>query len=217
GWREYRGLGPAPEAQITSLPETVPQSWTAHFLAGTYFKGQGRAQEAERHYREVVRYNPDLADGHIFLADILHKRGDDDGALAEYQMAEKLDSTNAMVRMNLGFLYLRHDQPELAEPQFRAGLARDPKNTDLQFGVGSALLCQRRFEEAKPYFESILRSNPDHSEALNYLEMIRELSGDPAGAEGFNRNALFPDSGKAEAGDGTNSQTSFPGRMRGGH
>ncbi|MEO7956615.1 MAG: hypothetical protein ABIW76_08005, partial [Fibrobacteria bacterium] len=41
GWREYRGLGPAPEAQITSLPETVPQSWTAHFLAGTYFKGQG--------------------------------------------------------------------------------------------------------------------------------------------------------------------------------
>lgn len=199
GWRQHSGRGPALEAQIQSLPGTVPQSWAAHFLAGTYLKGQGQRGEAEEHFRQVVRYNPGLAEGHVFLADLLYKKGDDEGALGEYRRAEELDSANALVRMNLGFLYLRHDQPWLAEPHFRAGLAREPENADMRFGLGSALLRQHRFGEAKPYFESALRLEPGHSEAINSLGMIEELSGDPAGAAEFYRRALAADSGNASA------------------
>lgn len=199
GWRQYHGQGPSLEAQIQSLPETVPQSWAAHFLAGTYFKGQGQREEAESHFRQVVRYNPGLAEGHVFLADLLYKKGDDDGALGEYRRAEELDSSNGLVRMNLGFLYLRRDQPVLAEPQFRAGLAHEPANADMQFGLGSSLLRQHRFEEAKPYFESVLRLEPGHSEAINSLGMIADLSGDPAGAAAFYRRALEADSANASA------------------
>jgi Flp pilus assembly protein TadD len=199
GWQQYRGLGPSQEDQIRSLPVTVPQSWAAHFMAGTYYKSLGRREEAEQHYRDVVRYNPGLAEGHFFLADLLYKKGDDDGALAEYRRAEELDSTNATVRMNLGFLYLRHDQPWLAEPQFRAAIPLEPENADLQFGLGSALLRLRRFEEAKPYFESTLRNIPDHSEAINSLGMIKDLTGDPAAAAEYYRQALAADSGNASA------------------
>jgi Flp pilus assembly protein TadD len=199
GWRQYRGQGPGLEAQIRSLPETVPRSWAAHFLAGTHFKGLGRRDEAESHFREVVRYNPGLAEGHIFLADLLYKKGDDEGALDEYRRAGELDSANGLVRMNLGFLYLRQDRPWLAEPHFRAGLAADPGNADLQFGLGSALLRQRRFGEARPYLEAALRLAPGHSEALNSLGMIEELSGDPAGAAVLYRQALAADSGNASA------------------
>jgi Flp pilus assembly protein TadD len=199
GWRQYRGLGPGQEAQIQNLPETVPQSWAAHFLAGTYYKGQGRRDEAETHYRQVVAYNPGLAEGHTYLADLLYKKGDDEGALGEYRRAGELDSSNALVRMNLGFLYLRRDQPVLAEPQFRAALAHEPEDADMQFGLGSALLRQHRFEEAKPYFETVLRLEPGHSDAINSLGMIRELSGDPAGAAEYYRHALAADSGNASA------------------
>ncbi|MEO7776246.1 MAG: tetratricopeptide repeat protein, partial [Fibrobacteria bacterium] len=199
GWRQYRGQGPSLEAQIQNLPETVPQSWAAHLLAGTYFKGRGLRDEAVDHFRQVVRYNPDLAEGHVFLADMLYKRGDDFGALEEYRLAEELDSSNGLVRMNLGYLYLRRDQPLLAEPHFRAGLVQEPANADMHFGLGSALLRQHRFEEAKPYFESSLRLDPAHSEAINSLGMIEDLAGDPAGAAALYRRALEADSSNASA------------------
>lgn len=199
GWRQYRGLGPDADAQIRSLPVAVPQSWAAHFIAGTYYKSHALPAEAEAHYRQVVRYKPDLAAGHVFLADMLYKKGDGDGALAEYRRAAELDSNDGLVRMNLGFLYLQHDQPWLAEPQFRGGIARDPGNPDLQFGLGSALLRMRRFGEAQPWFEAALRLRPGNSEALNSLGMIRDLSGDFTGAAGLYRQALAADSANASA------------------
>jgi Tfp pilus assembly protein PilF len=199
GFTQFSGRGADLQAQVLNLSEAVPESWIANFLSGTYYKGQGRFEEAERRYRRVVARNPGFAMGQLFLGDILYKRGNRAEALEHYRLSVAADSANPEARMNLGFLYLGSGKPAEAAVEFRAALDAFPDNPDLAFGLASALLQSHRLPEARTYLERTLHSSPNHSGALNYIGVIREYNGDAQGAVEYYRRALAADTANGAA------------------
>jgi Flp pilus assembly protein TadD len=199
GYSQHTGKAPAFESQVVNLSQAIPGSWVAHFLSGTYFKGQGDMEKAESEYRATVAANPGLAIGHLFLGDILKRKGDASGALEEFRRTSELDPASEEARINLAFGYLQEGRPEAAAEHFAVLVAAHPDDPGMRFGLGSALVRARHFNEARPHLETVLRSDPGHSGALNYLGMIQDLTGDPAGAAEYYRHALAADSGNASA------------------
>ncbi len=88
-----------------------------------------------------------------------------------------------------------HAGPELsADPPVAAPGAQGPSptwNTDIQRGV--AYLQNGKAEEAKPYFEKVLRDRPDSAEASYYLGVAQETLGDRSAAERSYLTALRVD------------------------
>ncbi|MCD6024358.1 MAG: yrrB 4 [Fibrobacteria bacterium] len=199
GWAQYEKWGPAFEAQVVNLSRALPGSWISHFLAGTYYKGQGQMAEAEEQYRQVTRFNPEFPQGHVFLGDLLYRRGALDEAAAEYERALKLDSSDASVRRNLGFLYLSLGRAYSATRQFEALLARDPRDVEAGFGLANALLRQNLLREAADRADKVLRLQPGHSGALNILGMAHQLRGERDSARFYYARALLADSSNASA------------------
>ncbi len=199
GLSQYRGGGANFDSQVLNLAEAIPGSWMANFLSGTYYKGQGRFDQAEVFYRRTVAANPDFAMGHLFLGDILYKRGNLAEALEQYRLSVAADSTNVEGRMNLGFLYLADKQYAPAIKELQAASAMDPANADLTFGVASAFLQQGMLPDADAYLKKTLLLNPNHSGALNYSGVIHEASGDTAGALDYYRQAIAADTSNSAA------------------
>ncbi len=199
GFSQYRGRNPDFKSQVLNLSASIPGSWLAHFLAGSYHKEDGFSEQAETDYRMAVRYNPDFDLGHLFLADLLYAKGEFSEAVEHYRRALELDPSDAMARERLASLYLRTEQFWLAGEQFQIALKAEPDNPDLNFGMATALLRQGKLQEAGAHAEKTLRAVPNHSGALNYLGMIRDVGGDPAGAIAYYRKALAADSTNASA------------------
>ncbi len=199
GTIQYRGWSPDFKSQAMNLSETIPGSWLAHFFAAGYYKEQGLFDRAVQQYQMAVKYNPDFAIGHLFLGDLLYKRGDLNQAAEHYQRAVDLDTSDMAARKSLAFLYLKLDQPFLATGQFQKMLEAEPDNADLTFGMASSLLRQSRLEEAEVYAGKTLQLFPNHSGALNSLGMIQQFRGNLPGAIAYYEKALASDSANASA------------------
>lgn len=199
GFAQHTGRAPDIARQAVNLAEAIPGSATAAFLAGTWYKDQGRPEEAEAEYRKAARLRPGFAAGHLFLGDVLYKRGAFGEAAEAYAQAVSLDPDNLDAAKNLANLYLRLDRPWLAEERFAHCLAAHPDDAELEYGMASSLLRQNRLAEAEPFVEKALALGPSHSGALNCAGMIRDLRGDASGAAEFYRRALEADSGNASA------------------
>jgi hypothetical protein len=199
GVSQYRHHSPSFEEQVVNMSQGLPGSWISHFLAGTYYKGIGRTSEAEMQYRLVTRHNPDFPAGHLFLADMLSRRGAIAEAAAEYEQTLKLDPEDEAARRNVAFLYLSLEQPFAAAAHFQVLLSRFPDDPDVSYGLASALLQLGRFDEARARVDALLRRDPGHSGALNYRGMLHQFNGDRDSAIIYYRRALAADSGNASA------------------
>jgi Flp pilus assembly protein TadD len=210
GYAQYRGWSPDFAAQVGNLAEAIPGNWRADFLAGTHAKGQGDFDAAERHYRKAVAAKPDFAMGHMFLGDILYKKGRLPEAAEEYRLSLDLDPDNQDGRKNLANLYLRTGQFAQAAGRFQEALAAEPDDAELNHGLATALLRQGKIADAEPYAAKALRLAPGHSGALNDLGMIRDLQGDARSAVEYYRRALAADSTNASARENLAAAASRP-------
>lgn len=177
GISESRHWGPSLEQQVVNLSRALPGSWLSHFLAGTYYKGNGQNAEAEAQYRLTVRYNPAFATGHLFLGDLLYRRGALPEAASEYESAVNLDPSDADARRNLGFLHLMLGRPSEAARNLGAVLAARPDDAEARFGLATAWLRLGRLDEAEAEANRVLALAPGHAGALEALGAIRARRG----------------------------------------
>ena len=88
----------------------------------------------------ALRARPGDATAHFLLGSLRMASGLVDGAIGEWQTAQKLNPAIPVLHANLGrvLLHLKRDVPAAAEA-FRAGLAADPSNAEIYAGVVSSL------------------------------------------------------------------------------
>ena len=132
--REFSAM-PASEAYFKAFAaakkavELDPQSADAHAsLAFVTFWGMWDAQDAEKEFRRALELDPANAKAHHWFATYLHARGRADEALAEVELARKLDPHSPSILADNGELLWsagHHDQAlqvltqlEAAEPDF---------------------------------------------------------------------------------------------------
>jgi tetratricopeptide (TPR) repeat protein len=80
------------EMQYKTALKLLPNHMIAHNNLGLIYLRQGKYDDAIGHLREAVRFQPDLASAHFYLAKALKQKGLDREAAAHHAIAGRLNS-----------------------------------------------------------------------------------------------------------------------------
>jgi Flp pilus assembly protein TadD len=83
----------------------------------------GRTEDAEAEYREALRINPDDAEAHYNLGNLLKETGRTEDAEAEYREAIRINPDYAETHANLGILFSETGNKEEAKNELE--IAKD--------------------------------------------------------------------------------------------
>jgi len=86
--------------------EAISSSYYFNNLGVLYYT-QGRPEEAEKHYLEALRINPNHAEAHYNLGVLYYKQGEYEKAEQQYLEALRSNPNHAEAHYNLGVLYLQ--------------------------------------------------------------------------------------------------------------
>ncbi|MEA2905693.1 MAG: protein O-GlcNAc transferase [Alphaproteobacteria bacterium] len=127
----------------------------------------GRIDEAERLYRQILKAQPDQFDAQHLLGVIRHQQGRNDEALALLEAALRVNphSPRALSNHGLVLYVLRRFEDALAS--LDRSLSLNPDFVEAHNNRGNVLLRLKRFDEALASFERALALAPGFVEAHN--------------------------------------------------
>lgn len=136
----FADLGDA--ARLAPIAGTLVERFPAreegrYYGAATLFL-QGRAAEAERAVRLLLRTRPQHAKGQNLLGAICATRGDRECARSSFSKALELSPRDPSVYVNLGYLSLSDDDAAAAAAFFGEALAIDATATEARQGLEQA-------------------------------------------------------------------------------
>jgi tetratricopeptide (TPR) repeat protein len=136
--------------------------------------GLKRFPEAEKIARDLLVQNPQSADAHSTLAQILDAEGKHLSAIAEYRLALVTAPNNATLWGNLGWSQYEEGLMDESVTSGRKALALDPKQAYVRFNIGLAYAVRDQWTQAlKEYQEGIaLAAVPDIHGAENDLQDV---------------------------------------------
>ena len=82
---------------------------------------------------------------------------------------------NASHYFQLGDVYFQRGKLEEAEKCYRAALEREPKDIDTRAHLGQCLLRQKRFADARPLLEGVMREKPEHDYGHTMMALAETL------------------------------------------
>ena len=145
-----------------------------HLARAKYQKG--KADEALLSFQQAVKINPEYADAHINLANLLLQRGQVDEAVSHLQRALEINPTYALAHNNLGNILQKQGQVDDAILHFQKALQVDPAYGMAHYNLGNALAQKGNAAEAISHFEKALQIQPDDSAAQNNLAWLLATS-----------------------------------------
>ena len=184
-----------PEAAIEYLQpvaEQLPQHAAAQYNLGQALSRLGRPDEARRflaaadsaraleddvaRWTSLVEANPNEPARWATLAYALRRAGRFDEAARAYTSALSLDPEHLDIRSQLAELELERGDSEAAQAHYRFILQRQPESTEAWLSLGVALAQQGQLEEAEEAWQTVLRYDPDHAQAKDYLARLNDPS-----------------------------------------
>ena len=121
----------------------------------------GRLEPALLKCRQALDLNPESADAYFLLGMIQDRKGAYDEARRALLLSVKLDPSIAAVRIYLGRMYLRSNQPDPAKIEFQMAIRLgDNASADAHYGLGLALNAQSNYEEALPNLRAAVEARP---------------------------------------------------------
>ncbi|HEX9023151.1 MAG TPA: radical SAM protein, partial [Geobacteraceae bacterium] len=136
-------------------------------LAGEYYEGIGRFQQAEAEYREIVRREPANPWGWLSLGELYAELGKIDGAIAAFTELLRLVPAHAPACVRLGELYRLSSDHGPAERWFREALRLDPGSLPAKRGLAA---LRRNNKAAGPWGSRRFQCEPGLERA--YLPAI---------------------------------------------
>jgi Tfp pilus assembly protein PilF len=128
-------------------------------------KGLGRTSEALEGFRTAVRFDPDMAEAHLSLAQVLQQQGDAEGARVAGAEADRLnrrkaDSQAAAFAVGVGRQKLESGDRPGAIAQFREAVRLDPSSAKAHLALASALEAAGAHDEARRHYVEAQRLAP---------------------------------------------------------
>jgi tetratricopeptide (TPR) repeat protein len=164
-----------PEQALPYLQQVLrhtPRNARVLVLVGQIHLQAGRADDAEKFFREAVEANGKYAEAWSGLADVFESRNDLEQAIANYQTALTLKSDLLYTLLNAGRCADKLNQQQKAEEWYRQALQLDPQSPDAANGLGLALAKQGQAGAARRYFEQAITLRRDYSAAINNLGVL---------------------------------------------
>jgi tetratricopeptide (TPR) repeat protein len=160
--------------------------------------GEGKYEEAERIYREILTTQPNNVDAQRMLAMIAATAGNFDDAERLLRKALKLAPDFFTAQMDLGRILKEQDRYEEAITALRAALQIEPNNANAWFMLGATLAPAALTWEAVEAYEKSLELRPDAPAVLLGLGHVLKTVGEQErGIAAYKRCIeLKPDNGE---------------------
>lgn len=181
----YSDLSTRASAQ---LAHSAPNSYQAQELNAEGLEMQGKLDDAERIYRQILKTNPGVIGIHYRLGRVLVSKPDFGPAIAEEAKQEfekelQVDPTNAGAEYVLGEMAKQNQQWDEAIQHFSRAAKLDPSFGDAFVGWGGSLISQKKFFEAIAPLEKAVKlqsGNPaaHYMLAIAYARSGRKEDGD---------------------------------------
>jgi predicted TPR repeat methyltransferase len=137
------------------------------FCAAIEHHQAGRLAEAERLYRAIISSGFPVAEAHNNLGFLLHQRGDDVRALAEYRKAVAIRPTDPGTLTNLGNALRDLNNIDEAEACYRRALSIKEDHPEANNNLGMMLSDRGQHSQALACYRKALAANPGFVDALN--------------------------------------------------
>ena len=183
GWDlVQRGDAHGAEQSARRALELDAQSPEAYNLLGYVAALQGEFDDAIEHYRTAISLDDTYLEAMLNAAEVyIHPVGDFDSAVDMCEQALDLaenddEVVDALLLMFDGLMAKGDfDAAKAITGRFPEGPFENPNHT---FLVGRALYEVGEVDRSAPLVESVLETQPTHSEALYYLGLIRDERGE---------------------------------------
>ncbi|MEL0020536.1 MAG: tetratricopeptide repeat protein, partial [Rickettsiales bacterium] len=139
-----------------------------HALARSALQ-QGRFDEAEKLYTEIVSDTPADTEALYYLAAMQLRLGDTAAALQSIERAIDLTPKDARFHVARGQVLAQMEAPETAQDAFELALSIEPTNGDAFTSLGTLLFDEGRYEEAEFALRKALIYHPGHRAAATQL------------------------------------------------
>ena len=136
------------------------------FNAGIAAQKAGEFAEAEKFYKEALKYDYEPARTYAFLANALKEQGKEEEALTYLHKGYELFPENSFMLVELINYYLMGGQPEKAEVYLDAAIKQDPKNASFYRAKGTLYEKMEQKDKAIEMYQKTLELDPKDFTAL---------------------------------------------------
>jgi predicted O-linked N-acetylglucosamine transferase (SPINDLY family) len=148
--------------------------------SGRRLHREGKLQDAERVYRQVLDTKPDHAETWQLLGMLAHAAGHPEAAVASIERALAIDPHNPAFHHNLGFVYQASGQHASAVNHFRRAIEISPTSAKTHLLLGQSLLVLSQLDSAIDCLRESIRQSPESrplrleaAQALNSFGLSR--------------------------------------------
>ena len=175
----------------TTLLEHARKVTSGNFIAhdnlGSELLHHGKLDEAEAHFREVIRLRPAVAKPYNNLGMVFAMRNNLDEATNLFATALALDPQLAEAHYNMGNAYLIKGRIDEAIVELKTALRLNPDDVNAQLRMADALIKSGKAVDAVPYGEAAVEAQPGNAYAhfnlgLAYLAAKRRRAGQLSGS-----------------------------------
>ena len=156
-------------APLSAALEADPKNMQARTLLGLSCYGAKRFAAAVKYLELPAKSDPTNIELHRVLAQSCLSAKEYSCALAEFRQILERDPNSAAAHMLSGEALDGLGRTVEAIPEFEAAAKAAPREPNVNFGLGYLYWKLHKYDEAKAAFESELRIDPAHAQALAYL------------------------------------------------
>jgi len=158
--------------EYEAAASAAPAQPDVHFGLGYLYWKQKRYAEAERHFRQEIKNDPQSAASMAYLGDIVMKNGSVEQALPWLKNALRLRSDLHVAHVDLAIYYADHTQYDAAVTEFRRAIDADPSRYDAHYRLARLYRKLGRMAEADLEFEAVRKLHEPKTE-----EPLMRISG----------------------------------------
>jgi tetratricopeptide (TPR) repeat protein len=156
--------------------QEAPSDSTPLLQLGLLMEGDGRADQAEPIYEQILKIRPDQAVALNNLAFIKAEKGVDlDQALTMAQRALQQRPGSTEFADTLGWIYIKKNLSEDAVRIFAQLVAKQPANATYHYHFGMALLEKGDKPSARREFETAMKDNPSQDQKSKIQVALQKL------------------------------------------
>lgn len=159
-------------ALITRAIERNRNAYPYHYNLANLLAGQGRLEEAVRHFRSAIRLKPDYAVAYNNLGLALARQGDRSGAMVCYRKAIRLLPGYADPHYNLGLALKEAGDLGGAIAAYREAIRLRPSYADAHYNLGNAYSLAQSLDAAVAAYREAIRVRPDNAKIHTNLGSV---------------------------------------------
>ena len=160
------------EKRLDFLKKNYLNNFFLENLHGSIFASRGELEEAKKKFEEVIRLQPNFADGFYNLATIFLKLKKFDSAIFFFHKTLELDVNFYNAYFNLGICYNEINQLDNSIKYYNIYIYYAPEDLSAYINLGIILFNSKDFKKAKEIFNKVLNLDLSCVAANFYIGLI---------------------------------------------